>query len=193
MPAPTSPIRPPPPSGSLKVGHLTLEPHRTPDFAQARSAPLLPLSSTASLAVTTAQAAGRPYICLNRSGLETFTQYPQRSGISQSLRRRDRVDGGSGGECKATEGHGPPGHGDAPATPPSPLPQPNLACQDLGTCGRQAQLSGRLTQMGDEVGWPHGQLRAARKPQQEYGQGAAGTPQERPGWVKRPQECPKVR
>ena len=51
--------------------------------------------------------------------------------------------------------------------------------------------------MGDKVrrpqGWPHGQLRAAKKPQQEYGQGAAGIPQEHQGWVKRPQEWPQVR
>ena len=39
--------------------------------------------------------------------------------------------------------------------------------------------------MGDEVGWLHGQPRLAEIPQQGYGQGAAGTPQEHQGWLKR--------
>ena len=51
--------------------------------------------------------------------------------------------------------------------------------------------------MGNEVrwpqGWPHGQLRVAKKPQQEYGQGVAGMPQECPGWAKRLQEWPQAR
>ena len=64
---------------------------------------------------------------------------------------------------------------------------------NLGTCGGQAQLSGRLARMGDEVRWLHGQLRAAKKPQQDQGQGAAGAPQEHLGWVKRLQERPRVR
>ena len=50
--------------------------------------------------------------------------------------------------------------------------------------------------MGDKVrwlqGWLHGQLRVAKKLQQEYRQGAAGMPQECPGWVKRLQEQPQV-
>ena len=41
--------------------------------------------------------------------------------------------------------------------------------------------------MGNEVEQLHGQPRAAKKPQQEQGQGAAGMPQECLGWVKRPQ------
>ena len=53
-----------------------------------------------------------------------------------------------------------------------------------------------LTWMGDEVrqpqGWPHGQQRVARKLQQEFGQGAARTPQERPGRARRPSERPQV-
>ena len=32
-----------------------------------------------------------------------------------------------------------------------------------------------------------------KKPQQGYGQGVAGTLQERQGWVKRPQEWPQAR
>ena len=53
-----------------------------------------------------------------------------------------RLEGGSGGEHKATEGHSPPGHSDAPATPPSPLPQPTMGRHNLGACGGQAQPSG---------------------------------------------------
>ena len=37
------------------------------------------------------------------------------------------------------------------------------------------------------------QQRVAKKPQQEYGQGVAGMPQEHPGWAKRPQERPQAR
>ena len=47
--------------------------------------------------------------------------------------------------------------------------------------------------MGDEVGWLHGQPRAAQLPQQGYGQGVAGMPQERHGWLKRPQGWPQAR
>ena len=65
-----------------------------------------------------------------------------------------------------------------PATPPSPLPQPTLGHHNLGTCSGQARPSGQLAQMGDKVrqpqGWLHRQLRVARKPQQEFGQGVAG-------------------
>ena len=39
--------------------------------------------------------------------------------------------------------------------------------------------------MGNEVRWLHGQAMAAKKPQHEQGQGAAGTPQECQGWVTR--------
>ena len=106
------------------------------------------------------------------------------------------MEGGIGGECKATGGHGPLGHDNATATPPSLLPQPNLGHHDSGTWGGQARLSGWLAQTGDEVkrlqGQPHEQLRAAKEPQWEYGQGVAGTPQEHQGWVKRLQEWPRV-
>ena len=47
--------------------------------------------------------------------------------------------------------------------------------------------------MGDEVRRLHGQPRVAKMPQQEQGQGVAGTPQEYLGWVKRPQEGPQAR
>ena len=47
--------------------------------------------------------------------------------------------------------------------------------------------------MGDEVGRLHGQPRAAKMPQQGYGQGAAGTLQGRQGWVKWPQGWPQAR
>ena len=107
------------------------------------------------------------------------------------------MEGASGGECKATEGHGPIGRGNVPPTPPSPLPQPTLGSHDLGACSRQARLSGQLAQTSNKVrqpqGWLHGQLRVARKPQQEFGQGAAGMQQECPGWAKRLQEWPQAR
>ena len=100
------------------------------------------------------------------------------------------MEGKSGGEYKASEGHGPPRHGDVPTTPPSPLFQPTLGHHGLGTCSRQAWLSGLLTWMGDKVrwlqGWPHKQLRVARKPQQEFGLGAAKMLQGHPGWARRP-------
>ena len=51
--------------------------------------------------------------------------------------------------------------------------------------------------MGDKVrrpqGWLHGQQQEAKMPQQEYGQRAAGMPQEHQGFVKRPQGQPRVR
>ena len=51
--------------------------------------------------------------------------------------------------------------------------------------------------MGDKVRqlqrWPHGQQQAAKILLQEYGQGAAGMPQEHQGWVKRPQGRPQAR
>ena len=50
--------------------------------------------------------------------------------------------------------------------------------------------------MGKEVrqlqGCPHRQQQVAKTPQWEQGQGAAGTPQECQGWVRRPQEQPRV-
>ena len=50
--------------------------------------------------------------------------------------------------------------------------------------------------MSDKVrwpqGWPYGQLRAARRLQQEFGQGAAKTLQECPGRARRPQERPQA-
>ena len=89
------------------------------------------------------------------------------------------------------------GRGDAPATLTSPLPQPTTGHHNLGTCSGPAQPSGRLAQIGDKEKWlqgqPHGQLRAAKKPQQEYGKGAAGMLQQHIGWVKRLQEWPQVR
>ena len=88
------------------------------------------------------------------------------------------------GVGKANKGHGHPGHGDVPTTPPAPLPHPTMGRHNLGTCGGQARLSGRLAWMGDKVGQLHGQLRA-KMPQQEQGQGAAGMPQECQGWVTR--------
>ena len=51
--------------------------------------------------------------------------------------------------------------------------------------------------MGDEVkrpqGQPHRHPRVPKKLQQEYRHGAAGTPQECHGWVKRLQEQPRAR
>ena len=70
---------------------------------------------------------------------------------------------------------------------PSPLPHPTMGRHNLGACGGQAQPSGRLARMGNEVGRLHGQPRAAKMPQQEQGQGVAGMLQEYLGWVKRPQ------
>ena len=153
-PAPTSPAAQPPPSECPGAGPHTPVPRQTLGLAHARSAPLLRLSSTVASAVTTAQAAGRPYIRPTRSGPKTFAWCPKHSGGSQSLKRRDQLKGGSWGQCKATEGHGPPGHGDAPATLPSPLPQPTLGCHDLGACGGQARPSGWLAQTGNEVRRP---------------------------------------
>ena len=103
------------------------------------------------------------------------------------------MEGGSGGVGKATKGHGHPGRGDAPATPPAPLPHPTTGRHDSGACGGQAPPSEKFARTDDEEGRLHGQPRAAKKPQQEYGQGAAGTPQERHGWVKRPQGRPQAR
>ena len=103
------------------------------------------------------------------------------------------MEGGSGGVGKATKGHGHPGRGNAPATPPAPLPHLTTGRHDSGTCGGQALLSEKFAQMDDEVGWLHGQPRAAKKLQQGYRQGAAGMPQECYGWVKRPQGQPQAR
>ena len=81
------------------------------------------------------------------------------------------MEGGSGGVGKATKGHGHPGHSNAPATPPAPLPHPTTGCHDSGTCGGQAQPSERFAQMGNEVGRLHGQPRAAKMLQQGVGAG----------------------
>ena len=106
------------------------------------------------------------------------------------------MEGGSGGECRASEGHGPLGCGDVPATPPSLIPQPTLGYHGSGACDRQVQPSRQLAQMGDEVrqlqGQPHRQPRAPRKLLQEFGQGAARTPQEHPGRPWRLQEQPQA-
>ena len=58
---------------------------------------------------------------------------------------------------------------------------------NLGACGGQAQPSGRFARKGNKVRQLHGQPRVAKMPQQEQGQGVAGTLQERQGWAKRPQ------
>ena len=51
--------------------------------------------------------------------------------------------------------------------------------------------------MGNKVrqlqGWPHRQLRAAKKPQQEYGQGAAGMPQNVKGGLRGHRSQPQAR
>ena len=75
-----------------------------------------------------------------------------------------------------------------PPPPPAPLHHPTMGCHNLGACSGQAQPSGRLAQMGDEVRRLHRQLRLAKTLQPEQGQGVAGMPQECLGWVKRPQE-----
>ena len=70
-----------------------------------------------------------------------------------------------------------------PPPRPAPLPHPTTGHHNLGTCGGQAQLSRRLAWMGDEVGQLHRQpRRAAKMPQQEQGQGAAGMPLQE-SWV----------
>ena len=104
------------------------------------------------------------------------------------------MEGGSGGVGKATKGHGHPGHGDAPATPPAPLPHPTMGHHNLGACSGQAQPSGRFAQTDDEVGRLHGQPRAAKKPQQGAGAvGQLGCHSNILGWVKRPQGQPQAR
>ena len=47
--------------------------------------------------------------------------------------------------------------------------------------------------MGNEVGRLHGQPRAAKMPQQGYGKGVAGMPQEFHGWAKRLQGRPQAK
>ena len=88
------------------------------------------------------------------------------------------------GEGKATEGHGPLSHNHATASLPSPIPQPTMGHHDSGTCGGQAQPSRWLAWMGNEVRQLHGQQQVAKTPQQEYGQGAAGTLQEHLRWAR---------
>ena len=114
--SPMSLAAPPPPSGHPGAGPLTPAPRQTPGPARARSTFLLCPSSTVALAFTAAQATGRPYICLGGSSPETFTWYPKCSSRSQSRKRRDQLEGGSRGKSRATEGHGPLGHGNAPTT-----------------------------------------------------------------------------
>ena len=95
-------------------------------------------SSTAESAVTSAQAARRPYIHLSGSGLKTFARHPELGSGSQSLGKRDWLERGNRGECKAAKGHVPPGHGNVPATLPPLLPQPTLGSHGLGACSGQA-------------------------------------------------------
>ena len=82
--APMSPAAPPPPSGRLGVEPLTPAPCQTPGPARARSTLLHP-SYAVALAITTAQAARRPYIRLGGSSLEIFAWHPEHSNESQSL------------------------------------------------------------------------------------------------------------
>ena len=134
--APTSPAALRPPSGCLGVGTLTPAPLWTQGPAQAISTLFLHLSDAAALAVTKAWMARRPYICFCRSGLGIFTQHPKCSSGSQSLLSRDQLGGGSMGRGKASEGHSPLDHSDAPTTPLSLLPQPTPGHHGLGTYGR---------------------------------------------------------
>ena len=78
--------------------------------------------------------------------------------ISISLKKRSVGRGKRGGEHKATEGHGPPGNADAPATLPSLLPQPTSGHHSLGSCSRQVWPSGQLAWKGNEVRWLQGWL-----------------------------------
>ena len=55
------------------------------------------------------------------------------------------------GAGKASEGHGFLGHSDAPATPPSLLPQPTLGHYGSGTYSGYAQLSRLLAWMVNEA------------------------------------------
>ena len=141
-----SPIRPPPPSGSLKVGHLTPEPRQTPGLAQARSAPLL--RSCHPLWHWQLPQLGQPEDPISASTevvSRLLTQCPQHAMAYLNLfRRRDKLEGGSGGECKATEGHGPPGHGNVPATPPFTTPPTNSWATTIWvpTVGRHGQVGG---------------------------------------------------
>ena len=95
------------------------------------------------------------------------------------LKKRS-VGRGSGGECKATKGHGLWVVVMCPQ--PHPHHSPNqLWATTIWRLWQAAQPNGQLAQIGNEVrqpqGWPYGQLRAAKKPQQEHGQGAAQMPQ----------------
>ena len=77
--APTSPAHPPPPSGRLWVGCLTPAPCQTPDLAlsQKRSSSCIHHLLRHQV-VTTAWAAGRPYICPRRKLSQDFcTQCPK--------------------------------------------------------------------------------------------------------------------
>ena len=192
-----SPTAPPP--------HIWTSRGRTPNYSassDSRSCPSQERFSSSSVihcGISSYHSLGRwkTLYPLDRSGLETYAQHPEHGGGSQSFKRRDRLEGRSRGEHKATESHGPPGHGDPPTTLPSPLPQPTLGHHHSGAYGGQVRPSGQLAWIGNKVrqlqGWPHGQQRAARKLQQEYRQGAARMPQEHPGLAMRPQEWLQAR
>ena len=98
--APTSPTAPPPPSRHPGAGSLTPVPHWPLGPVQAISSLFLCPLYTAALAVTTAQAARRPYICFGRSGLKVFVWCPEHSSGSQSLWIRGWLEGGSGGNIR---------------------------------------------------------------------------------------------
>ena len=58
-------------------------------------------------------------------------QHPKCGIRCQFLRRRDWLEGGSGGGYKASEGNGPLGGGNVLTTPPSLPPQPTPAHYSL--------------------------------------------------------------
>ena len=98
--ATTSPAAPPPPSGRLGAGPLTPVAYQTPGAVRTRSTPVLLPSSAVALVITTAQVAGRPYIGLSRSGLSTYARHPKHISRSQSLKRRDQLEGEAGGNVR---------------------------------------------------------------------------------------------
>ena len=133
-----------------------------------------------ALVVTVAQAARRPYIRPQQEAVSRlYAQCPKCSGSgSQSLGRRYLLEGDKwGGNVKLVKAMVL--QVAAMRLPPRLHYSPNQlqAAMSLGTCGGQARPSRQLARMGNKVrqlqGWPHGQLRAARKLQQEFRQGAA--------------------
>ena len=72
-----------------------------------------------SLVVITDWVAQRPYIHHCGSSLKTFAQCPKCGSGCLSLGRRDQLDRGCGGECKASGSHDPLGCINVHATPPS--------------------------------------------------------------------------